>query len=684
MRRLASLAVSIFLLLSGGEQTSAQSGPSQHLVQAGNVVYLGKFFLPSDDGSGNPSAGFSLTFGGFALGIGPDGQSLYYGCHDQGSRLARVTIPPIGGVASVVEPCGRIASLGAINPVDPNGQKLGGSLSWNGRLVVSGYSFYDGGNTAVATHFVGSDTSSLGGPYRVGADFPGMVAGYMGVVPLEWRALLGGPALTGQCCLSIISRSSYGPSVSVFDPDQVGAGAIASRMLIGYPDAHQTLGRYDAVGPYYTGATRLGGVAFPAGTRSVLFVGRHGTTFCYGEGTNNPALHNTTGQNGGNLCYDPTDPNKGTHGYPYRHQVWAYDANDLVAVRQGVKQPWDLVPYATWPLTDMDGGNGTASIRSATYDPATRRWYVVQDTGAARPEVHVYEITNALLQSPRLGPQNFSVRNDPGAWTFSWLPPPQSGWTSYSLEGGWSSGATDIGAVPLPATASSISIPQAAGTFFVRLRALYPDGVHAGSSELKLSGGAIGAPPTPTPTNLSAVTTGATVVLTWQGAVGTAVSDVVIEAGTTSGLSDIVAGLSIGRSGSFMTPVLPSGTYYIRLRAVGPGGTSTASNEVNVVVGSVQGVSPPEAPFNLRVSVGAGRTVSLNWWTSDHGPAADAIVLEAGSRPGAADLIAGVALPFDEQATFGGVPPGVYYVRVRAANGGGVSPVSNEIRLVVP
>ena len=76
--------------------------------------------------------------------------------------------------------------------------------------------------------------------------------------------------------------------------------------------------------------------------------------------------------------------------------VYAYDANDLLAVKEGTKQAWDVMPYATFTLPQMDG-SGAASMRSAAYDPATRRWYMVQDLGGAAPEVHVYEITNAVI-----------------------------------------------------------------------------------------------------------------------------------------------------------------------------------------------------------------------------------------------------------------------------------------------
>lgn len=367
-------------------------------VQAGDVRYLGRFTLPTTDGTGRSKAEGALTWGGFAVGLGPDGRSLYFGCHDWGSRLARVTIPEIGGEASIVEPCTEVKNLDGINPGDTNGIKLGGSLSWNGRLIVSAYAYYDGGNTARASHFAGRDLASLAGPVRVGKDFPGMIAGYMGAIPAEWRALFGGPALTGLCCTSVISRSSYGPSVSVFDPDHVGTRtSIPSKLLLAYPEAHQSLGRWDDTGQLFNGTTKVGGLAFPVGTRSVLFVERQGTAFCYGPATADKALAGKPDGSGNTWCFDPTEEDKGVYGYPYQHLVLAYDAADLLAVKEGKRAPWSLKPYATWPLPEMSTG-GVATMRSAAYDPTTRRWYIVPTGSDATPHVHVYEIASPVAQ----------------------------------------------------------------------------------------------------------------------------------------------------------------------------------------------------------------------------------------------------------------------------------------------
>jgi len=50
-------------------------------------------------------------------------------------------------------------------------------------------------------------------------------------------------------------------------------------------------------------------------------------------------------------CYDPESSDKGTHSYPYVETLYAYDVNDLLSVKTGALQPWQVAPYAEWPLS---------------------------------------------------------------------------------------------------------------------------------------------------------------------------------------------------------------------------------------------------------------------------------------------------------------------------------------------
>jgi hypothetical protein len=267
-----------------------------------------------------------------------------------------------------------------LGQVDDSTVKLGGTLVHNGRLIVSAYSYYDANGNQSVSHFASatdlSQTGDIQGPYAVG-DWAGIVSGYMAQIPPEWQPDLGGPALTGNCCLSIISRTSYGPAASVFDPDDVGVETpVPATPLLYYP-ASNPLAGWDATDPYFNGSTNIVGVAFPPGTRTVLFFGRHGVgEFCYG---------------GGDECNDPVNPYQGTHAYPYVHQVWAYDVVALLAVRNGDLQPWEVLPYGIWQLDEMDASGG-ATISGATYDPVSGRVYLTENYGE-NPVVHVYQIT---------------------------------------------------------------------------------------------------------------------------------------------------------------------------------------------------------------------------------------------------------------------------------------------------
>jgi hypothetical protein len=86
-------------------------------------------------------------------------------------------------------------------------------------------------------------------------------------------------------------------------------------------------------------------------------------------------------------------PYKGAHAYPYTYFIWAYDANDLAAVKRGEKQPWDVVPYAGWSLTLPFTGDFMQRIEGATYDPTTNRIFLTQAHGDGDlPIVHVFDV----------------------------------------------------------------------------------------------------------------------------------------------------------------------------------------------------------------------------------------------------------------------------------------------------
>lgn len=90
----------------------------------------------------------------------------------------------------------------------------------------------------------------------------------------------------------------------------------------------------------------------------------------------------------------------------------------------------------------------------------------------------------------------------------------------------------------------------------------------------------------------------------------------------------------------------------------------------------------PSAPQNLTGSA-TGSSVALTWTAPASGDPVTTYVIEAGSAPGLANLANFATGSTATSFSASGVGAGTYYVRVRAQNGGGVGPASNEFTLVV-
>jgi len=370
--------------------------PSGRLLYQADLTYVGAFRLPS-----GASGGSSFDYGGTALAFNPARGSLFLVGHNWQQQVAEIAIPEIRqasqvsglAVAVVLQPF-TDATEGRMRTVEADQSQpvsASGLLPYRGSLYLAASVFYDGNGSQRVSHFVsGLDLSVQGdvrGPYQVGTLGAGFVSGHFALIPVAWQAALGGPVQNGNCCLSIISRTSYGPAAFAIDPEQLGAmDPLPAIPLVYYPSAHP-LDDYNGKSALFNGSTVMGGMVFPEASRSILFFGKQGTgAICYGPGTTDLALVGT-GPPGDTFCFDPAIPGKGYHAYPYLSYVWAYDALDLAAVKSGQRQPWDVKPYAVWSIALPFG---SARILGATYDPASGRIFVSQEYGDdTRPLIHV-------------------------------------------------------------------------------------------------------------------------------------------------------------------------------------------------------------------------------------------------------------------------------------------------------
>jgi hypothetical protein len=475
---------------------SAQSADPLLLprISFSDITYIGAFRLPRA-----AEGGEDFSYGGQHLAYNPARNSLF------GSSLhntvAEVTIPtPVNSAdinqlpfASYIQPFNDPTEghLFEVENGGPNPAVLAGLLVRGNRLYGTGSIYYDALDDQVVSHFARStdlSTQSFSGWSQVWeSGRAGYVGGYMANIPAEWQSRLGGPALTGQCCIPIASRTSYGPGAFGFDPAGiVRNGAVPASPLLYYTQDHATLGSWEGSNPVYGGTTAMGGVAVLAGTRTVLFIGRTGLgNFCYGHGVADPALAGTLAPDGVLNCYDPTTRDKGMHAFPYRFQMWAYDLADFVAVRAGTKNPWDVRPYGVWPFDLPYPEQRAVRIGGVAYDAQRQLLYIAQiradlDGFAQRPIIHALKVNAApaISQTPLVTLTPNAVAPQPTGKVIRWSASVSGPATTYEyrwsahVNGSWTvlrdwstAGTLDW----QPATAAvdarvSVSVRSAAGT----------------------------------------------------------------------------------------------------------------------------------------------------------------------------------------------------------------------------
>lgn len=164
--------------------------------------------------------------------------------------------------------------------------------------------------------------------------------------------------------------------------------------------------------------------------------------------------------------------------------------------------------------------------------------------------------------------------------------------------------------------------------------------------------------------------------VSWDAPSGPPPTDYVLEASAGTGGAKIASVVVTTTSQTFGG--VPPGAFLLRVRARNACGVSTPGADVLVGMGGAP--TPPLAPLGL-VGAATGGSVTIQWQPSPS-VTASSYRLEAGTQFGANDLavvpVAGTSF------SAGGIPPGVYYLRVRAVGVAGAGPASNELVLRVP
>jgi hypothetical protein len=340
---------------------------------------------------------------------------------------------------------------------------------------------------------------------------------------------------------------------------------------------------------------------------------------------------------------------------------------------------WAAEGFDGWLTLDRRFGLGTGTIGYSytlgdSYQSRVATWYI-----AGRPVQFRQPINAAIPGAPgavTATVSNFRVQ-------LGWLPNSTGGSAGYYLidarPAEAQSGVTLRTPGAYPAHELS-GVPR--GRYVVRVRAENSFGIGPPSTETEvIVGGDGGVPPAP-PQNLVSSLSGNRLTLTWDPpATGPSLQHYHLDVGRNSGEANIVSIPLPTLNRTFTHDGVPSGIYFVRVRAVNAAGPGDASNEVLVNVGNLP--MPPGAPRLLSSTV-TGSTVALMWQPPADGEAPTTYVIEAGSWHGLANL-ATLQVPGSNTAfTISNVPAGSYYVRVRARNAAAIGGASNEILVVVP
>ena len=209
--------------------------------------------------------------------------------------------------------------------------KIGGHLFYNGKLYVTAFLVLrrDRKPDGVALCAAGAISRVKGtghGPFRAGSLGSGLVSRLHDDDSVGVAGGARWAGADGELLPRRSSRTSYGPSISSFDPEHLGTRDDAGRLR---PGRIRTLGAYSGDAARIRCSTARRGSRASCcrqDTSSVIFTGR--------TGTGDALLRRGRG-----LRERPGESVQGRARVPVSLYAWAYDANDLAAVKAGTKQP---------------------------------------------------------------------------------------------------------------------------------------------------------------------------------------------------------------------------------------------------------------------------------------------------------------------------------------------------------
>jgi hypothetical protein len=382
---------------------SPEGAPLQAL-QESDLHYLGAFLPPQ---GGNIGARTTFSAGLMAMAYNPANNSLFATAHENGYYIAEISIPSnlnpaINDRANLPEATilqDYVDIKAKMPDTSARGKwKIGGLLVHNNRLISNWYIYYD--NNKNQKNFGVLDSLDLKKARGMGLYAPtggssGHLGSYMALIPPEWESAFGASALAGMFGVPIGSRTSSGPSIFGFNPDDVGIqDPVPVEPWVDYSSSFPLAARR-GTNPLYNALSTKGGMVFVRGSKSVLIWGGHGayeppSTVCYGKPE---ACSSLMGYKGYHATFNQ-----------YRHQIWVYDTDEILKMWGG-KTPTDI-----WTF-DAQFTGIKKSWKGVAYDMKNNLIYAAAN--GYYPVIYVFKVNiNAGPSPPNLLQLNPAPQED--------------------------------------------------------------------------------------------------------------------------------------------------------------------------------------------------------------------------------------------------------------------------------
>jgi len=373
--RSAMTALAVVIAIGFPAGARAQGGP----ITSADFSYLGAFRLEC--------AGDGCSYNLNGLGIAADG-SLWVTDHVYDYAVRRVEIPTTLSSSQIFGDLPEAATLeGPYSTAGCPGTatELNGVSAIGTEAATTCRDYYNvlGDYLAVYRRRLAAAIEEVGP--RTDPFHPNKYGAYLFGLPGDWVTAQG---LGTKTMVTGFSREagafggSQGPTLFAFDPDNP-ADAVD---LLYYREIYPGCPYEDNCDyPGYESADSWMGADWvrSGADDAILIAGVKAGSTCYGLGS---------------ACGDPCRASQGYHGYPYTPQVLFYHPADLEDRLQGLVEPFEVLPYATWVPAEL-WAQECPDVGGLAFDQALGRLYVAERLAGPFGEgiIHVYRFDDAGL-----------------------------------------------------------------------------------------------------------------------------------------------------------------------------------------------------------------------------------------------------------------------------------------------